>query len=143
MRTSAFGFVLVLACLVLLPVDALAQSEILRVRERVERTRADKTDDTTPIADMVAALAWSYQPDPAGAAPFVERLEQGRALGRVNASTLARIYGAQGDAPRAMAALLEAEHDRDLLYVNVSPHYTAIRQDPAFRALVTRLRFPN
>ena len=27
MRTSAFGFMLVLACLVLLPVDALAQSE--------------------------------------------------------------------------------------------------------------------
>ncbi len=63
----------------------------------------------------------------------------------MTASTLARVYGAQGDAPRAMAMLLEAEaqHDRDLLYVNVSPHYAAIRQDPAFRALVDRLRFPN
>ena len=94
---------------------------------------------------MVAALAWSYQPDPSGAAPFVARLEQGRAAGRVTPSTLARVYGAQGDAPRAMATLLEAEaqRDRDLLYINVSPHYTAIRQDPAFRALVDRLRFPN
>jgi eukaryotic-like serine/threonine-protein kinase len=119
---------------------ALEQSEILRRQER-----AGRTDDATPIADMVAALAWSYQGDPAGAAPFVERLEQGHAAGRVTASTLARVYGAQGDAIRAVAALLEAEaqHDRDLLYVNVSPHYTAIRQDPAFRALVDRLRFPN
>src|SRR4030095_265354 len=31
MRTSVFGFVLVLACLVLVPVDALAQSEIAGV----------------------------------------------------------------------------------------------------------------
>jgi serine/threonine-protein kinase len=115
---------------------ALAQSEILRRQDRA---------DATPLADMVAALAWSYQPDPAGAAPFVERLEQGRAAGRVTPSTLARIYGAQGDAPRAVAALLEAEaqHDRDLLYINVSPHYAAIRQDPGFRALVDRLRFPK
>ena len=119
---------------------ALAQSDILRRREA-----AGAPGGFTPIADMVAALAWSYQPDPAGAAPFVERLEQGRAAGRVTASTLARVYGALGDAPRAVDALLEAEaqHDRDLLYVNVSPHYTAIRQDPAFRALVDRLRLPN
>jgi serine/threonine-protein kinase len=119
---------------------ALAQSEIIR---RQEGKSSD--DPATPIADMVAALAWSYQPDRSGAAPFVARLEQGLALKRVTPSTLARIYGAQGDAPRAMAMLLEAEaqHDRDLLYVNVSPHYTAIRQDPAFRALVDRLRFPN
>jgi serine/threonine-protein kinase len=119
---------------------ALAQSEIIR---RQEGKSSD--DPATPIADMVAALAWSYQPDRSGAAPFVARLEQGLALKRVTPSTLARIYGAQGDAPRAMAMLLEAEaqHDRDLLYVNVSPHYTAIRQDPAFRALVDRLRLPN
>ena len=119
---------------------ALAQSEIIR---RQESKSSD--DPATPIADMVAALAWSYQSDRSGAAPFVARLEQGLALKRVTPSTLARIYGAQGDAPRAMAMLLEAEaqHDRDLLYVNVSPHYTAIRQDPAFRALVDRLRFPN
>ena len=31
MRTSVFGFILVLACLVLLPVDVLAQSEIAGV----------------------------------------------------------------------------------------------------------------
>ena len=119
---------------------ALAQSEIVR---RQERTSND--DGVTPIADMIAALAWSYQPDRSGAAPFVARLEQGRAAKRVTSATLARVYGVQGDVPRAMAMLLEAEaqHDRELLYVNVSPHYTAIRQDPAFRALVDRLRFPN
>jgi hypothetical protein len=31
MRTSAFGFIVVLACLVLLPADAVAQSEIAGV----------------------------------------------------------------------------------------------------------------
>jgi tetratricopeptide (TPR) repeat protein len=119
---------------------ALAESEIVRRHENRDGSAA-----TTPRADMLAALAWSYQSNRAQAAPYVERLERGRAANDVTASTLARIYGAQGDAPRAMAALLEAEaqRDRDLLYVNVSPHYATIRQDPAFRDLVGRLRLAD
>ncbi len=115
---------------------ALGESDIVRRHELQGGTAA-----TTPRADMLAALAWSYQGALTQAAPYVDRLERGRAMGDVTASTLARVYGAQGDAPRAVAALLEAEaqHDRDLLYVNVSPHYSTIRQDAGFRALVGRL----
>jgi eukaryotic-like serine/threonine-protein kinase len=119
---------------------ALAESDIVRRHESAGGRAA-----TTPRADLLAALAWSYQSLPVRAAPFVARLERGRVTGDVTAATLARIYGAQGDTRRAMAALLEAEaqRDRDLLYVNVSPHYTTIRQDPAFRALVTRLKLAD
>jgi serine/threonine-protein kinase len=118
---------------------ALAQADTLRRHESAGGR------PTTPFADLVGALAWVYRQAPLEAAPYIDRLERGRAAGQITPGTLARVYGAQGDAPRAMAALLEAEaqRDRELLYINVSPHYATIRQDPAFRALVDRLRLAN
>ena len=119
---------------------ALAQADILRRREAA-RPKAS----STPQADLVGALAWSHQDAVEQAAPFVERLTKGRATNDVSVGTLARVYAAQGDVPRAMAALREgeAELDRELFYLKVSPHYARIRDDPAFRALVERMRFPK
>jgi hypothetical protein len=91
---------------------------------------------------MVGALAWIYHGEPAGAAPYVARLEAGLAQVRVSPSVLARVYAAQGDAPRALDALLsaEAQRDRELFYIAVSPYYERIRNEPQFRALVERVR---
>ena len=117
---------------------ALERSEILRTKE----SAGLGSPGVTEYADMVGALAWIYHDEPAGAAPYVSRLEAGHARGRVSPSVLARVYAAQGDAARAIEMLLESEaqRDRELFYINVSPYYERIRQEPQFRELVTRLR---
>ena len=116
---------------------ALEQSAVLRVRE----AGAPGSTAVTEYADLVGALAWSYAGETANAAPFLERLEGGRARGRVSPAVLARVYAAQRDTDRALEALLQAESqkDRELFYVAVSPHYASIRDEPQFRALVDRL----
>lgn len=116
---------------------ALAQAALLREQAG--------PPGATEYADLVAALAWSYQRDRDAARPYVDRLEATRARGGAPAAMLARVFAAQGDAPRAIAQLLEAEaqRDRELLYVNVSPVYAGLRADPAFRALVKRLHLAD
>jgi eukaryotic-like serine/threonine-protein kinase len=122
---------------------ALERSAILRTKESAVPPPPGATEPATDYADLVAALAWSYRGDLAAAAPFVARLEAARAAGRGSLSALARIYAAQGDVARATAALLDAEaqHDRELLYLNVSPYYAGIRDAPQIRALIDRLHF--
>jgi TolB-like protein len=117
---------------------ALQESDILRQKE----TAALGSSAVTEYADMVAALAWSYYGNQASAAPHIERLEAGRAAGRVSPSVLARVYAALRDSPRALDALLQAEaqRDRELFYIAVSPYYASLRDEPQFRALVGRLR---
>jgi TolB-like protein len=121
--------------------NALREADILREKESAV-TPQDGSTPVTQYADLVAALAWSYQGDPAAAAPFVARLEAARAAGRVSPSVLARVYAAQHDLPQVVAALLmaEAQRDRELLYLNVSPYYEDIRNEPQIRALIERLQ---
>jgi TolB-like protein/Tfp pilus assembly protein PilF len=119
---------------------ALEHSEILRQKAAADSS-SQEPGAWTHYADLIAALAWSYAGDHASAAPYVARLEAGRSAGQVAPSVLARVYAAQGNDAAAVAALAEAEQqrDRELLYINVSPHYASIRDDAQFRALVQRL----
>jgi TolB-like protein/Tfp pilus assembly protein PilF len=118
---------------------ALDRADMLRARELAVRTTEEPP--VTEYADLVAALAWSSKGDLAAAAPYVDRLEAYRARGPRSPAPLARVYAVQGQTTRVMTLLLEAEaqHDRELLYVNVSPHYARIRQEPQFRALLKRI----
>lgn len=117
---------------------ALERSAILRAKEAAGLG----SPGVTEYGDLVGALAWIYHGEPAGAAEHVARLEEGLARGRVSPSVLARVYAAAGDAPRALDMLLESEaqRDRELYYITVSPYFARIRNEPQFRELVTRLR---
>jgi tetratricopeptide (TPR) repeat protein len=119
---------------------ALARADMIRQRDGSIGPQGVEVKQSI-YGDLVAALAWSYAGNPSAAAPFFQRLKDGHAREHVTAAMLARVYSAQGDATRAMDALLEAEaaHERDLYYVGVSPAYRLLRNEPQFRALVDRL----
>jgi TolB-like protein/Tfp pilus assembly protein PilF len=120
---------------------ALAQSEILRVRE-TSAVHAGGRPGRTEYADFVAALAHSYSGDLASATPHVGRLEAGWRDRTVSPSILARVYAVQGRTDAALAALeaAAAERDRALMYLTVSPHYDRIREEARFRSLVRQMR---
>lgn len=118
---------------------ALRESALIRPRETdPEHPGGTRVD----YADLIGALAHSYQDDPSSAAPYVARLEAGVAAAQASPSLLARVYAVQRRAPEALDALeaAAAQHDRELLYLAVSPHYQHIRHEPRFRALVERMR---
>jgi len=122
---------------------ALEQAAVLRQKELadVEEGKPPRTE----FADFVAALAWSFHGDPALARPFVRRLEAERAAGRTSPSILARIYAVQGRTGEALDALeaSAAQHDRELMYLSVSPLYVHIRDEPRFLALVDQMHLPR
>lgn len=120
---------------------ALEQSDVLRLRAG----ETGSSSAASQYADMIAALAWSYAGNRERAHPFVESLETGRSAGHVPAAIVARVYAAQGRVQESVRALLEAEaiHDRELLYVNVTPIYRPLRGDPGFENLVRRLHLTN
>jgi tetratricopeptide (TPR) repeat protein len=123
---------------------ALAQSAVLRQRELASAAAlgAKARPATSEFSDFVGALAWSFAGDLAAAQPFVDRLAAQRRTGLVSPSILARVYAAQGRAELAFEALeaSAAQHDRELMYLSVSPLYRAIRSDPRFDALRRRMR---
>ena len=121
---------------------ALAQSDTLRPMEIAANLRARPNDQPkTEYADFVAALAWSYRGRPQSAAPFVGRLEADVAANRTSPSYLARILAVQRRTPAFFKALDDAErqHDRELMYLSVSPLYESVRADPRFVAVQQRL----
>ncbi len=112
---------------------ALQQSDVLR---QIGKPAEDR------YADLVAALAWSYQGNFESARAPLQRLETAWARDVASPSFAARIYAVQrraGDALEALEAA-EAERDRELMYLNVSPLYDAIRTEPRFRALQARMK---
>jgi len=122
---------------------ALEQSEILRTKAIADTKDAPPEDriPRTEFADFVAALAWSFRGNLDAARPFVDHLEAERSAGRVSPSILARVYAVQrrtDDALRLLE-LSEAQGDRELMYLSVSPLYQHIRTEPRFAALVERM----
>ena len=119
---------------------ALAQADYVRRNDASSQAREGDAPQSDS-ADTIAALAWSFQGRTDLAAPFLDRLLAARAQGRISSGMIARVYAAQKDSVRAMDALrdAEAQHDRELYYINVSPTYAGIRHEPQFRALVDRL----
>jgi serine/threonine protein kinase len=121
---------------------ALEESQTLRVMETTASRRAHPGEPVkTEYADLVAALAWSYRGRPQDAAPFLGRLEADVAAGRTSPSFLARIYAVQNRQDLFFPALAEteAQHDRELMYLSVSPLYASVRTDPRFVAVQRRL----
>jgi eukaryotic-like serine/threonine-protein kinase len=117
---------------------ARARADIVR-REDSAPPRGGEKQST--YADLIAALAWSYQGRPDEAAPYLDRLLAERQQAHVSPGLLARVYAAQRDLPRTLEALHQAEleHDREIYYINVSPLYAPMRNEPQFRALVARV----
>jgi TolB-like protein/Flp pilus assembly protein TadD len=111
------------------------------VREKDAAAQDAPGGGHSDYADLIEALAWSYQGRTDAAEPFLARLFAGHTEGRVSAGMLARVYAAQGDTVKAIGALLDAEarHERELYYINVSPFYQGIRQEPQIRELVDRI----
>jgi TolB-like protein len=122
--------------------NALKEAAAVRSKETAVRATPDGPPVASPWADLISALAWIYHGDPDTADAFVRHLTAGHDARGVSAGFLARVHAAQGHKPEALNYLLEAEqdHDRELYYVNVSPVYAEIRQEPQFRALVKRLQ---
>jgi eukaryotic-like serine/threonine-protein kinase len=119
---------------------ALAESAFVRKNDAAAQG-APGEEPHSDSADVIAALAWSYQGKFEEAAPYLDRLLAARSRGRISSGMIARVYAVQRDSARAMEALLDAEaqHDRELYYINVSPTYAGIRNEPQFRALVDRM----
>jgi len=122
--------------------QALEQSAVLRAQETAASLAAGGAGARvrTDYADFVGALAWGAQGRVAEAQAFLDPLETGHAGGVVAPSFLARIYAAQGRTVEALQALSDAEeqHDRELMYLKVSPWYVHLRNEPQFRDLVQR-----
>jgi tetratricopeptide (TPR) repeat protein len=117
---------------------ALSESEELRKQESGIVSGTASTPVRTEYADVVAALAWSYYGDFNAARPYLARLEVNKA---VSPAVVARVYAAQRRPIEALDALeaAEAQGDRELLYLAVSPFWERIRSEPRFQALVTRM----
>jgi tetratricopeptide (TPR) repeat protein len=111
-----------------------------RALREAERLRQYHNEAADRHANFVVALALSYQGDTTAAQPFLEPLERGWSDDSVSPSFAARIYAVQRRTGEALDALeaAEAQHDRELMYVAVSPLYDAIRDEPRFRALIKR-----
>jgi serine/threonine protein kinase len=121
---------------------ALEESETLRRMETTASQRAHPGDPPkTEYADLVGALAWSYRRRPDAAQPYVGRLEADVAAGRTSPSFLLRIFAVQNKQDLFFKALAdtEAQHDRELMYLSVSPLYASVRTDPRFVAVLQRL----
>jgi eukaryotic-like serine/threonine-protein kinase len=123
---------------------ALEQSAILQGKELAAAAvlPAGSGPPRTEFADFVGALAWSSASSLEKAQPFLDRLEAERAAGRTSPSILARVYASQSRVEDTLRALedSEAQHDRELMYLSVSPWYRHIRSEPRFEALVKRMR---
>jgi hypothetical protein len=109
---------------------------------------ADVEDGKPPrveFSNAVAALAWSFRGSPEQARPYVRRLEAELADGRTSPSMLARVYAVQGKTGDALDALeaSEVQHDRELMYLSVSPLYVHIRNEPRFVAIIDRMNLPR
>ena len=120
---------------------ALREADRLRELETSRGDAGAADASVTKYADLVAALAWAYQRDAASAAPFLDRLEQGRTHHHVSAATVARVYAALGHTATALQYLEEAEaaRDRELLNVKVAPFFRPLHQEPRFQALLRRM----
>jgi len=57
---------------------------------------------------------------------------------------MGQVYAAWGDAPAAMQWLLKAEqaHDVTMMTVKVDPIFDPIRNEPQYKALLARMKFP-
>ena len=84
------------------------------------------------------ALAMSGQRNDALA--ILKHLESGQA-GYVSPAELAVLYAGLGDKARALASLEKdyAEHDLQLQYLKVEPHYDSLRSDPRFTELLRKV----
>jgi TolB-like protein/tRNA A-37 threonylcarbamoyl transferase component Bud32/Flp pilus assembly protein TadD len=121
---------------------ALQESDTLRLIETTASRRAHPGEPPkTEYADLVGALAWSYRRRPLEAQPFVGRLEADVAAGRTSPSFLARVFAVQNRQDLFFKALADTEeqHDRELMYLRVSPLYASVRTDPRFVAVERRL----
>jgi len=64
--------------------------------------------------------------------------------GDVISSTAALLYAELGEKEKALEWLERAfaSHTRDLVYINVEPHYESLRKEPRFQALLAKMKFP-
>jgi hypothetical protein len=80
--------------------------------------------------------------DPAARKRYLDGLEKTRT--RLPAFDRARAYGVFGDSVRGFAALEEAVTERDprLEFIKLDPSFAAMRNNPRFPSLVSRMGLP-
>jgi eukaryotic-like serine/threonine-protein kinase len=107
------------------------------IAEYKEVIRLTEGDDTSVQNYMGYALAMSGQRNEALA--ILKQLLSSEDY--VSPSELAIIYAGLGDKEKAFAALSRAyaEHDIQLQFLKVEPHYDSLRADPRFAALMLKV----
>ena len=92
-------------------------------------------------SDLVYAQAHAARRDPAAARVYIDRLEHGLEEGVLSASAVAWAYAALGDRQRTLE-LLElgvARHEREMLYVKVTPLFEPLHREKRFEALLRQM----
>ncbi|HET9576615.1 MAG TPA: tetratricopeptide repeat protein [Usitatibacter sp.] len=107
-----------------------------------EMTRAVQLSQRSATALAELASAYAAQGDRDHARVLLDELEQTARTTHVSPYHFAVVWSALGDSRRALAALEAADAERFnwTVFANVEPEFDALRGEPAFAALVQRLR---
>jgi serine/threonine protein kinase/Tfp pilus assembly protein PilF len=94
------------------------------------------------LTDAMLALSYTMMGIPAAAQPYLEKSEGKVAEGTLSPVVVAMVYGARGDAHEAIYLLNRAAswHDRRLMYVNISPFFDGLKEEPGFKDLLGRMK---
>jgi TolB-like protein/DNA-binding winged helix-turn-helix (wHTH) protein/Tfp pilus assembly protein PilF len=105
--------------------------------------KAALLDDTAPVLTALAH-AYAVAGDTAEAKRILQVLEQRSQRSYVPPFLLASIYLPLGDKERALALLEKdyTEHGWGLVWINVAPKFDALRSEPRFQNLLSKMKFP-
>jgi serine/threonine-protein kinase len=119
---------------------SLGEAGIARTRELEAAGGTDRAG-YLKWSDLVFAQAHAARGDPAAARVYIDRLEHGLKEGVLSASAVAWAYAALGDQQRTLE-LLEVgvtRHERELLYVKVTPLFELLHGEQRFEALLRKM----
>jgi TolB-like protein len=93
-------------------------------------------------SDLIYAQAYAERGDKRSAQQYVNRLERGFQAGKISASAVAWAHAAMDNRKDALELLkygLE-HHEREMLYVRVSPRFRVLRDEPGFKDILQRMK---
>jgi serine/threonine protein kinase/tetratricopeptide (TPR) repeat protein len=119
---------------------SLREAGIVRARELDAVGGTDRAG-FLKWSDLVFAQAHAARGDQAAAQLYINRLEHGLEEGMLSASAVAWAYAAVGNEQRTLE-LLEmgaARHEREMLYVRVTPLLRSLHSDQRFTAVLRQM----
>jgi serine/threonine protein kinase/tetratricopeptide (TPR) repeat protein len=95
-----------------------------------------------PLTDAMLALFHTMMGNDVAAEPYLERSEAATDTGTLSPVMVAKVYAARRDYHRAIDLLDRAAswHDRRLMYVNITPFFDNLHEQPGFQDLLTRMK---